>query len=105
MFAPAPHHSHYVASKGAVIGFVRSLSHEFGPDFITVNSVAPGLTASEAAVANVPREHFDLVASRQGIPRTGQVDDQVSAITFLLSKEASFITGQTLLVDGGESHI
>ena len=105
MFAPAPHMSHYVATKGAVIGFVRALSHELGADFITVNAVAPGLTATAGSVATIPQEHFDLVMSRQAIPRTGQVSDQVGAVTFLLSDEASFITGQTILVDGGESHL
>lgn len=105
MFAPAPNMSHYVATKGAIVGFVRGLSHELGPDFITVNAVAPGLTATSGSVTTIPQAHFDLVASRQAIPRTGEIDDQVAMVAYLVSPEASFITGQTLLVDGGESHI
>jgi len=105
MFAPAPNMSHYVATKGAVIGFARALAHELGPDFITVNAIAPGLTATAGSVTTIPQQHFDLVASRQAIPRTGQIDDQVAAVSYLVSPEAGFMTGQTLLVDGGESHI
>jgi NAD(P)-dependent dehydrogenase (short-subunit alcohol dehydrogenase family) len=104
-FSPPPGLVHYVASKGALTGLVRTLAHELGDAHITVNAVAPGLTATDSATQKVPQELFDLVASNQAIPRTGQVADQVGIVTFLLGPEAGFITGQTILVDGGESHL
>jgi NAD(P)-dependent dehydrogenase (short-subunit alcohol dehydrogenase family) len=104
-FSPPPGLVHYVASKGALTGLVRTLAHELGDAYITVNAVAPGLTATDSATQKVPQELFDLVASNQAIPRTGQVADQVGIVTFLLGPEAGFITGQTILVDGGESHL
>lgn len=102
-FAPPPGMSHYIASKGALTGLVRGLATDLGPLGITVNAVAPGLTATENAVRNVPAEHFAHVISRQAIPRAGQADDIAGAVAYLVSDDAAFVTGQTLLVDGGES--
>lgn len=75
------------------------------PPVAIVNCVAPGLTATENAVASVPAEHFDLVRSRQAIPRAGKADDIAAAVAYLVSPDAGFVAGQTLLVDGGESRI
>lgn len=104
-FAPPPGMSHYIATKGALTGLVRGLSAELGTDGITVNAVAPGLTATENALHSIPEQHFALVQSRQAIKRAGQADDIAGAVAYLVSPDAGFVTGQTLLVDGGESRL
>ena len=94
----------YVASKGALVGLVRSLASEIGADGITINAVAPGLTRTPATVADLPAEMFEHVAAMQAIPRTGLPHDHAGVVAFLCSDEAAFMTGQTLLVDGGQGH-
>lgn len=92
---------HYVASKGAVIGFVRSLAAEVGNDGVTVNSIAPGLVRTENTDSGPQRELFEVIAQQQAISRTELPGDLTGPVSFLLSDDASFITGQTLVVDGG----
>ncbi|MBS1678249.1 MAG: SDR family oxidoreductase [Actinobacteria bacterium] len=95
--------SHYIASKGGLIGFVRSLAAEVGEEGVTVNSVAPSLVRSKGTTEG-PHEElglFEFVAQGQAIKRTEQPEDLVGAISFLTSDDAAFITGQTLCVDGG----
>ncbi len=104
-FTPPPMMTHYIASKGALTGMVRALATELGPAGITVNAVAPGLTATEHALEDVPEAHFELVRSRQAIPRTGTPADIASVVSFAVSDDAAFMTGQTLLVDGGEGRV
>jgi (S)-1-phenylethanol dehydrogenase len=94
--------THYVTSKGALIGLVHGLAAEVGPHGITVNAVAPGLTRTVGAVAGLPEDLFVHVASLQAIPRNGRPEDQAGVVSFLASDDAAFMTGQTLLVDGGQ---
>jgi NAD(P)-dependent dehydrogenase (short-subunit alcohol dehydrogenase family) len=91
----------YVASKGGVIGFVRSLAGEIGGDGVTINALAPGLTRTSGTLAGPQVGWFDRVAAGQAIARTEEPGDLAGALAFLVSDDAAFITGQTLAVDGG----
>ena len=95
--------THYVTSKGALIGFAHGLAGEVGVDGITVNCVDPGLTKTAKAAADLPEEFFRHIASVQSIKRNGTPEDQAGVVSFLASDDAAFMTGQTLLVDGGQA--
>ena len=102
-FKGNPLMAHYVASKGAVVSLTRALATELGPRGILVNSVAPGFTLSD----NVER-NAELVAGAKEPSLRGRVlarsmtpADLVGAVAFFASADAAFITGQTLVVDGG----
>ena len=92
----------YVASKGAVIGFTRALAREAGADGIRANAVAPGAFPTAATEIHADQEGlWRDVLEGQSIKRRGEVDDVARAIAFFASDESSFVSGQTLLVDGG----
>jgi 3-oxoacyl-[acyl-carrier protein] reductase len=92
----------YVASKGAVVGFTRALAREAGPDGIRANAVAPGAFPTAATEIHADQEAlWRDVLDNQSIKRRGEVLDVARAIVFFASDDASFVTGQTLLVDGG----
>jgi NAD(P)-dependent dehydrogenase (short-subunit alcohol dehydrogenase family) len=100
--------THYVASKGGIVGFTRALATDLAPYGITVNAIAPGLTRSPGTAVRAPRpafktmdEEFDAVAQMQAIKRVEVPEDLVGAVSFLTSDDAAFMTGQTLNVDGG----
>lgn len=94
--------SHYVTSKGALIGLVHGLAGEVGRFGITINAVAPGLTRTKKALDDVPDAYFQHVTTLQSIPRNGTADDQAGVVSFMVSDDAAFITGQTILADGGQ---
>ena len=91
----------YVASKAALIGVARVLARALGPDGITVNCVAPGLTRTPASESGMPSDAFESVLKRQALPRTLVPEDTAAAAAFLASDAAAAITGQTICTDGG----
>ncbi|WP_152608511.1 SDR family NAD(P)-dependent oxidoreductase [Croceibacterium mercuriale] len=94
--------SPYVASKAALIGLTRAWAREFGPYGITVNAIAPGAFPTDAEKIHPDPEGYDrMVLDAQAIKRRGSADDIAAAIAFFAADEASFITGQTLHVNGG----
>lgn len=92
---------HYVSSKGGVIGLTRALAVELGPHGICVNAVAPGFTDTEASRSLANVEKYDI--SRTPLNRLEKPEDLVGITAFLASDESDFITGQTVLVDGGRA--
>jgi NAD(P)-dependent dehydrogenase (short-subunit alcohol dehydrogenase family) len=93
--------AHYVASKGGVIGLTRALAIELGPYGICVNAVAPGYTDTEASRTIADVNKYDT--SRTPLKRLETPEDLVGIVCFLASDESDFITGQTILVDGGRA--
>jgi NAD(P)-dependent dehydrogenase (short-subunit alcohol dehydrogenase family) len=103
-FRGVPFLLHYVTSKGAIVAFTRALAKELGKDDVLVNCVAPGFTLSEGV-----REQPEVVAalrevsvSARTLQRDQQPEDVVGAVVFLCGPGASFITGQTMVIDGGQ---
>jgi 3-oxoacyl-[acyl-carrier protein] reductase len=92
----------YVASKGAVIGFTRALAREAGPEGIRVNAVAPGAFPTAATAIHADQEKlWRTTLEMQSLKRRGEVEDVARAIAFFAGEDSRFVTGQTLLVDGG----
>lgn len=93
--------AHYVASKGGIIGLTRALAVELGPHNICINCIAPGFTDTEASRGLADMKRYDI--SRTPLRRLEKPEDLTGAALFLASPESDFITGQTLLVDGGRA--
>jgi len=90
---------HYITSKAAVVGFTRALARELGDYNINVNAVAPGLTYT--GFLKVPQELFNEVKQQRCIKRIEYPEDLVGTVLFLASEASDFITGQTIVVNGG----
>lgn len=96
--------AHYVASKGGVIALTRVMAKELGVRGITVNAVAPGFTLTEASLGLMD-DAATYGVDRGSIKRASQPEDIVGAALFLASPDAGYVTGQTLIVDGGRQFI
>lgn len=95
-------YAHYVAQKGAIIGLTRALARELGEHNINVNCIAPGATFSEDPSDTVALEKRKKAAERRAIKRVEYPEDLVGTAIFLASSDSDFITGQTIVVDGGD---
>ena len=92
----------YVASKGGVVGVTRALAKEVGPDGVTVNAIAPGAFPTDAEKIHPnPQQYDKWVLDQQSIKRRGGPQDIGNLVVFLASDASSFITGQTIVIDGG----
>ncbi|MFA6844879.1 MAG: SDR family oxidoreductase [Sphaerochaetaceae bacterium] len=91
---------HYAASKGAVLGFIRNLAQQVGADGITVNAIAPGRIAT-AMAGTVSSEENQKFIDKSIIKSLGKPEDVAYAVCYLASKEASFVTAETMAVNGG----
>jgi NAD(P)-dependent dehydrogenase (short-subunit alcohol dehydrogenase family) len=103
-FRGVPFLLHYVTSKGAIVALTRSLAKELGRDEILVNCVAPGFTMSDGV-----REHPEVIealrdvsVSARTLQRDQEAEDVVGAVVFLCGPGSEFVTGQTIVIDGGQ---
>jgi NAD(P)-dependent dehydrogenase (short-subunit alcohol dehydrogenase family) len=103
-FRGVPFLLHYVTSKGAIVAFTRALAKELGKDSIRVNCVAPGFTMSEGV-----KQHPEVIeklraasVSARTIQRDQEPEDVVGAVVYLAGPSAGFVTGQTIVIDGGQ---
>jgi len=95
-----PGQSNYAATKAGVIGFTKSLAREIGSRGITVNAVAPGFIDTDMTRA-LPQEQRDALLEQIALGKLGTVEDVASAVVFLASADAAYITGETIHVNGG----
>ncbi|MEH2510426.1 NAD(P)-dependent dehydrogenase (short-subunit alcohol dehydrogenase family) [Nitrobacteraceae bacterium AZCC 1564] len=101
-FKGSPYLLHYVTSKGAVIALTRAIARELGDSKICVNAIAPGLVMSANVQSHADWTNVaDTIVSTRAIKRDSVPDDLVGALLFFASPDSDFITGQTLVVDGG----
>jgi 3-oxoacyl-[acyl-carrier protein] reductase len=97
----SPTRIHYVASKGGVLSFTRSLAREVGPSGIRVNAIAPGSTLSEEDPSEAVLRMRQGAVAERALARVQVPADLVGAVVFFASSDSDFVTGQTLVVDGG----
>ena len=100
----SPQWSHYVASKGGVIGLTRTMAKELGDAQITVNAIAPGFTLTDASL-NLIENASEYGVQRGAIKRSSTAEDIVGTALYLASSASRFVTGQTIVVDGGKQFI
>jgi 2-hydroxycyclohexanecarboxyl-CoA dehydrogenase len=96
---------HYVSSKAGLIGFTKALAHEFGPKGITVNTIPPGFIDTPMLRASEEQgllgASVDRIAQMAPVRRAGRPEDIAAACAYLVSDDASYVTGQVIGVNGG----
>jgi NAD(P)-dependent dehydrogenase (short-subunit alcohol dehydrogenase family) len=104
-FRGVPFLLHYVTSKGAIVAFTRALAKELGKDGVRVNCVAPGFTMSQGVLENpeVVEKLQQVSVSARTIQRDQEPEDVVGAVVYLAGETSSFVTGQTIVIDGGQT--
>ena len=102
-FKGTPNFCHYVSSKAALIGLTRSLARELGDSNIAINAIAPGVTLSDTTPGKQPSAEREEALKRRCFKRVETPEDLVGTAVFLASSDSDFITGQTIIVDGGDS--
>jgi 3-oxoacyl-[acyl-carrier protein] reductase len=100
----APGNLHYVAAKASLIGLTRVLARELAPRGITVNMIVPSMVETETAERDYPGVS-EAILPDQAIRRYEQPEDLVGLLVFLASRESAFVTGQTILIDGGRTFL
>lgn len=103
VFKGVPNLLHYVSSKGAVVAMTRCLAREFGPYNVNVNAIAPGLTMSDGVLgqSDWTQDYIEANKNSRALKRRQVPNDLVGTAVFLCSPDSDFMTGQTLVVDGG----
>jgi NAD(P)-dependent dehydrogenase (short-subunit alcohol dehydrogenase family) len=99
VFSGTPLFLHYVASKAALVGMTRSLAREVGEFGICVNAIAPGLVQHEGQ--NAPQQFTEFQLKARSIKRLQTPEDLLGVLVYLASSDSDFVTGQTIMIDGG----
>jgi NAD(P)-dependent dehydrogenase (short-subunit alcohol dehydrogenase family) len=97
--------AHYTAAKGGLISLTRALAAELSPLGINVNCVAPGLTATEHVKSSLPPQFLDAIGKATTIGRLARPEEYVGICVLLASDDGSYITGETIAVDGGQTNV
>lgn len=100
-FTGSRDYAHYVVTKGAIVGLTRAIARDVGDYAICVNAIAPGFLATEAGLAYLGGDISKYDVKTHCIKRVGMPEDVVGAVVFLASDESDFISGETIVVDGG----
>ncbi len=105
MMKGTTHFAHYVSSKGGVVAFTRAVAKEVGKDGICVNSIAPGLTCTDVMEAEegFTPTRFDRSVEARAIPRIQLPEDLAGTVVYLASNDSDFVTGQCIVVNGGDN--
>jgi len=99
----SPGYAHYAASKAGILGFMRTAALEFAPWNVTVNAIEPGNILTEGFLDHQPQSFVDAQRAAVPLRRLGTPQDVAHAVRFLASDEAAYITGQSIVVDGGQT--
>lgn len=99
----SPGYAHYATTKAGILGFMRTAALEWAPWNITLNAVEPGNILTEGVREHQPQSFIDAQKAAVPLRRLGTVEDVAHAVRFLASDEASYITGQSIVIDGGQT--